>query len=59
MKSSDLVPGIQAYPDLAASLQQAVARQPGCGNCGYAKLAADFRERLRRRLERDKWLKTR
>jgi hypothetical protein len=35
-------------------------RPSGCSqNCGYAKLAADFRTRLQQRLERDKWLKKR
>lgn len=59
MTPAQLVPGIGRYPDLEASMAARLPRVTnGCsGTCGTGKLAADYRERLRARLERDKWLK--
>ncbi len=58
MTPNQLVPGISKYPDLEASMAARMPRQTaGCGGCGTSKLAADYRQRLQARLERDKWLK--
>jgi hypothetical protein len=55
---AQLVPGIEKYPDLAESLAARLpSKQSGCGGCGTGKLAADYRQRLQARLERDKFLK--
>ena len=58
MTPSQLVPGIEKYPELEARLAARLPRAgSGCDNCGTGKLAEDFRLMLRARLERDKLLK--
>lgn len=59
MRPADIVPALRQYPDLEAQMRHAIRLRgkKSCGDCGLADLAADFRKKVEKRLERDKWLK--
>jgi hypothetical protein len=58
MTPKQLVPGIEKYPDLEASMAARIpTANSGCSKCGTGQLAASYLARLKARLERDKWLR--
>lgn len=57
MTPKQLVPGIEKYPDLEASMAARMPSGHGCSKCGTGQLAAAYLARLKARLERDKWLR--
>ena len=63
MTASQLVPGIDRYPELAKQLEQRLdmvgSSRGGCSACATRKLAGDFRRRMNVLIERERLVKGR